>query len=231
MNKAEFDQFADEYNSSLRRVLGISGESPDYFAEYKIADVRLELDASLTPEKILDFGSGVGSSIPFIERYFADSKLICLDVSEKSLAIAASRFPGSAELMLFDGETLPLEDNSVDLSFAACVFHHIDHEAHAGLLAEIMRVLKPGGHFFVFEHNPNNPLTVRAVNQCVFDENAVLISGKTMRTAFARAGFSSIKLKYRVFFPGALRFLRPLESWLTRIPLGGQYFVMGQKEP
>ena len=136
----------------------------------------------------------------------------------------------TAELILFDGETLPLEDDSVDLSFAACVFHHIDHADHGGLLKEIYRVLKPGGRFFVFEHNPLNPLTVRVVNQCEFDENAVLISGNAMRTSIARAGFSNATLKYRLFFPNALRILRPLELWLTKIPLGGQYFVMGQKQ-
>ena len=42
MNEAEFDKFADEYHASLKAGIALSGESPEYFSEYKIADIARE---------------------------------------------------------------------------------------------------------------------------------------------------------------------------------------------
>jgi hypothetical protein len=109
------------------------------------------------------------------------------------------------------------------------VFHHIPHEEHVALLAEIRRVLVPGGRLFVFEHNPLNPLTRHAVNTCVFDEHAKLIVASTMRGRARDAGFATAGIRYRIFFPHALRRLRPLEAKLTWLPLGAQYCVAARK--
>ena len=39
MDEAEFDRFADEYYANLSSSIAVSGESPEFFAEYKVADV------------------------------------------------------------------------------------------------------------------------------------------------------------------------------------------------
>jgi hypothetical protein len=90
--------------------------------------------------------------------------------------------------------------------------------------------LKPGGTAVIFEHNPLNPLTVHAVNTCPFDENAELIRGPSLRKEMQKAGFQNVGLRYRLFLPGALRALRPLERWLYGCPLGAQYFVHATKQ-
>ena len=90
-------------------------------------------------------------------------------------------------------------------------------------------MLAAGGSLFLFEHNPWNPLTTHAVRNCVFDENAVLINGRDMRRRVKAAGFSSPDIVYRIFFPRLLARLRPLERYLTRIPVGAQYFVHAVK--
>jgi hypothetical protein len=96
-------------------------------------------------------------------------------------------------------------------------------------LAEIRRVLKPHAWLFVFEHNPLNPLTRHAVNTCAFDEHAELIGAPTMRRRVHDAGFPRAKVNYRIFFPHALRGLRPLEAQLKWLPLGAQYYVAARK--
>ncbi len=232
MDKAEFDKFADEYTALHQNNIKISGESPEFFAEYKIRDV-FELIADRVhgcPLDILDFGAGIGGSVPYFSRFFPDASLTCLDVSEKSLDLGRSRFSGLANFDSFDGVHIPRPENSFDLVFAACVFHHIPHSAHLGLLREWFRVLKPGGTAVIFEHNPLNPLTVHAVNTCPFDENAQLIGGYQFRDKIKSAGFQEAHLRFRLFLPGFLRKLRPIERYLYWCPLGAQYFVYAHKE-
>ncbi len=42
MEQSEFDKFADEYRSLHAANIAVSGEGPDYFAEYKIKDLAAE---------------------------------------------------------------------------------------------------------------------------------------------------------------------------------------------
>jgi len=230
LERAAFDNFANEYRSLHAANIKISGESPEFFAEYKIRDVAaLTASAAEKVSRILDFGSGIGASVPYFREYFREARLTCVDVSEMSLKIAELRFPGEATLQLFDGRTLPFLDRSFDLVFAACVFHHIDHTQHVSLLRELRRVLRLGGRLVIFEHNPLNPLTVHAVNTCPFDENAKLITARVMRARFKAAGFPNARVTYRIFFPHFLKKLRSLDAYLTCLPLGAQYFITAKK--
>jgi ubiquinone/menaquinone biosynthesis C-methylase UbiE len=181
------------------------------------------------PRTALDFGAGVGYSVPFFARHLPTVRVTCLDVSQKSLSLGAAEHGSAADFRHFDGERIPYDDGTFDVALASCVFHHIAQREHVRLLAEIRRVLAPGGRLFVFEHNPLNPLTRHAVNTCVFDEHAELIGAPTMRRRVQAAGFAVAAVRYRIFFPHALRRLRPLEPKLTWLPLGAQYYVAAWK--
>lgn len=232
MDAAEFDKFADEYRAIHARNIALSGESPDYFAEYKIRDilkVYRTISGDKLPPSILDFGGGVGTSIPFLRRYAPDASVACIDVSSKSLEIAKNRFGEEANFKLFDGATVPFPDGTFALALAACVFHHIDDREHVALLRELYRVLLPGGVVVIFEHNPYNPVTRYVVNTCPFDANARLISARTMKRTLISAGFPDAFAHYRLFFPAWFGALRPLERFLMWLPLGAQYYVAAQK--
>lgn len=232
MNPSEFDKFAHEYAELHRANVAASGEGPEFFAEYKIRDLREVCAAAgngTLPGRILDFGAGIGSSIEYFRRYFPQAQLTCVDVSQVSLRIGAGRFAGEASFVAFDGRRLPFADGSFDCAFSACVFHHIEPALHVGLLAELHRVLRPGGIILIFEHNPFNPLTVSAVRNCPFDENAILMTAGTLRRRLVEAGFAGAAARYRLFFPRALRALRPIEHWLKRLPLGAQYYVFDRR--
>jgi ubiquinone/menaquinone biosynthesis C-methylase UbiE len=233
MEQSEFDKFAEEYHALLAHSTRISGEDPDFFAEYKIQDVAKLARNKQYPDnlRILDFGAGIGTSVPYFRKYFPGSRVTCLVVSEKSLQLGKERFPTQAEFTRFDGENIPYPDNYYHLAFAACVFHHIDAHQHLSLLMEIKRILKPNGTVIIFEHNPINPLTVRVVNSCPFDENAVLIRAGVMQNRIADAGFVKSHKHYRLFFPRFLNSLKPLEKYLHWLPLGAQYYVCGEKAP
>src|ERR1700733_8195223 len=71
MDAAEFDRFADEYRQMHEKNIAITGEKPEFFHEYKIKLLsQWAREANIQAENILDFGSGVGNSTPFLRRYF-----------------------------------------------------------------------------------------------------------------------------------------------------------------
>ncbi len=178
---------------------------------------------------ILDFGTGVGNNFPFLAKHFPRTSLFGIDVSEKSLTLAKERFNGFGEFSLFNGKTLPYPEGQFDLALATCVFHHIPADEHIQLIQEVSRSLRSGGAFMIYEHNPFNPLTRHAVNTCSFDENAVLLKRVQVAKLFVKAGMEVVMQEYRVFFPAFLKLLRPLEKYLTWLPLGAQHFVVGKK--
>jgi SAM-dependent methyltransferase len=223
MDEAEFDKFATEYRTMHAANIKASGESPEYFAEYKIVDLVRDsaaLGALSAEPRVLDFGAGVGYSVPFFARHLPAARVTC---------VGESQHGARAEFTHFDGARIPYPDATFDVALASCVFHHIPEAEHVALLAEIRRVLKPRGLLFVFEHNPLNPLTRHAVDTCPFDENAVLIRAPKMRRRVLDAAFADARINYRIFFPHALRGLRGLEPSLTWLPLGAQYYVRASK--
>ena len=231
MDEVEFDKFAQEYRTLHAANIRLSGESPEYFAEYKVRDVAAALQRAGTtgPLAILDFGAGVGYSVPHFARHLPTARVTCLDVSRQSLAVGAAQHGAAAAFAHFDGVTIPFPEASFDVAFASCVFHHISEDEHVALFRELRRVLRPAGSLFVFEHNPLNPLTRHAVNTCPFDANARLLGAATLRRRLRAAGFTEVALCYRIFFPGPLRWLRPLERWLGWLPLGAQYSVSARR--
>ncbi len=229
MDVAEFDRFAEEYTAAHAANIRISGEAPDYFARYKIELLRRRWDADgrAEPRAVLDFGVGIGNSLPYLKRLFPEAAVTGLDVSQKSLDVAGRRFPGVADLVRYEGGgAIPLAEASFDLIFSACVFHHIDAGEHGAVFAGLKRLVRPGGLMVVFEHNPVNPATRHIVATCPFDENAVLLPAPALRESQLQAGFSPVEVAYTSFFPGALRGLRPLERFMTALPLGAQYYTV-----
>jgi ubiquinone/menaquinone biosynthesis C-methylase UbiE len=223
----QFDRYAHSYRDLHRDSVRLSGEEPEFFAAYKVDFVATHLASVATPLRLLDFGCGVGGSLQHMRRRFPQGQLYGVDVSEESLALARKAHP-HAEFSLVQGSTIGLPDDSVDVAMAACVFHHIPPSERASWVSELHRVLRPGGTLFVFEHNPLNPLTRKVVNDCPFDDDAILLPRRETTTLLRNAGFEDVEADYIVFFPQALAALRPIERHLGWLPAGAQYAVHGR---
>jgi len=226
----EFDLLADGYTEVHQKNIRVTGESPEFFSEYKIRDVsKYVLEKCFSPKSILDFGSGIGNSIPYFRKYFSDVTLMASDVSSRSIEISKKRFPGNEKYALIE-DCLPIESGTQDLIFSACVFHHIPHDEHLHWLQELYRVSSQDGMLVIYEHNPLNPLTVHAVNTCPLDVNAKLISAWRMKQKLLACGWGDVEIQYKLFFPSALKFFRPIEKYLAWLCLGGQYQISGRKK-
>ena len=228
MNRSEFDNFATEYHRTLAGCIRVSGETPEFFHRYKVAYVKqLCSEIGLAVHKILDFGSGVGNSVPFFLEAFPNCELTCADVSAKSLEISAARHSDLVQHLEITEESLQL-DHQFDLIFSACVFHHIPSSEHVHWLGQLRQALCPGGLLAIFEHNPWNPLTRKVVRECPFDVNAELIAAPDFGRRLLTAGWPDFKVHYTVFFPNLLAPLRRLDRYLGAVPVGAQYVISSQ---
>ncbi|TIU25363.1 MAG: class I SAM-dependent methyltransferase, partial [Mesorhizobium sp.] len=110
---------------------------------------------------------------------------------------------------------------------AICVMHHVPPENWKLFAAELARVTRPGGVVLIFEHNPYNPLTRRAVSNCPFDEDAVLLSKGQVMKHLHDAGLRDVDGRYILNVPSINGPLRRIDEALGFVPFGAQYYVQG----
>lgn len=220
MENPEFDKFAKSYDQVLGEAIPDELNENAYFAEYKIALMAKCLRGRRV-ERVLDFGCGAGRSLPYLRAYFPESEIWGYDVSPASLAVAEGHSPDARLLSNWSA----LGDTRFDAIIAANVFHHIPPSDRLAALTSCRGALREGGQMFMFEHNPYNPLTRWVFERCPFDADAEMFSLSTARDLAAKAGYSSEQHAYTLFFPKPLAFLRSVEPWLRRLPLGAQYYV------
>jgi SAM-dependent methyltransferase len=222
MTKIDFDQYAGQYEALIAAQTNFFDGDNDYFVRYKVERAKAlagEVDA------VLDFGCGVGRAMPYLRAAFSNADVVGCDPSADSLGIARRDSP--------DCRFLPVDELTAtprfDLVLASCVFHHIAPEERQSALRYCYDRLKPGGHLVIFEHNPFNPVTQRLVSTCPFDADAVLLRMSETKRRMREAKFEIAETGYCLFFPSQLASLRPLEKYLSWLPLGGQYFVSATK--
>jgi SAM-dependent methyltransferase len=138
------------------------------------------------PIEILDFGCGTGAFLEHLERF---GTVRAVDADPSAVAFCHTR--GRAEVQLVPpGDRLPFPDDSFDLVTTLDVIEHIDDDV--GALAELRRVLRPGGRLLV------------AVPAFMFlwgkqDEvshHRRRYTARTLRRALADAGFEVDRTSY-----------------------------------
>lgn len=220
-NAAKFDAYAAEYERLHAESVSVTGEETDYFARYKVDCMVRE---GVRPdERVLDFGCGIGNTmVQLVERF---RNVHGYEPSKVSAQRARERASGAT---VYDEVSL-VPSASFSVAVLSCVLHHVPPAERAGVMSQVIKALAPGGRLFIFEHNPWNPLTRRAVAACPFDDDAILLGSREQRSLLARAGFEEIALDYIVFFPKRLSFLRRFEPKLAWLPLGAQVMTRGRK--
>lgn len=224
----EFDKFASDYENTLNRGIGVSGESSDFFVRGRL-DWLLHCLAEFgsRPKRIMDYGCGTGATTQALLRQFGAQSVIGVEVSAESLTIARGRFATNEIIFRALKEYMPAED--LDLVYCNGVFHHIPPADRPAALQYIYRSLRPQGCFALWENNPWNPGTHYVMWRIPFDKNAIKLSSAEARRIAHEAGFEILRTNYLFVFPKSLAPLRPLETHLASLPLGAQYQVLCRK--
>ena len=225
MEKVDFDEYAEDYDSILKEQLSFFSDDDKYFAQYKVKLVHKYLTNQ--PKRILEYGCGTGRNLSFFQEKFPSVEIFGADISAQSIAIAKEQNPFAKCFCL--GDEFIRDAGSFDLIFVAGVFHHINPSERVGVLNQIKSLLSQNGSLFVFEHNPYNPVTQKLVRECPFDADASLLSMQEMTKLLDVTGFTCVLKKYTLFIPPSFSVVARFEKYLGWLPLGGQYFIQAKK--
>lgn len=125
--------------------------------------IRERVCAPLSGE-VLEIGFGTGLNLPALPD--AVTRVLAVDPLHRGLERAADRVADShveVQLVGTDAQRLPLDDASVDTVLCTWSLCSIDDPVRA--VAEVARVLRPGGHLHVVEHGWSPDATVQRWQQ------------------------------------------------------------------
>lgn len=150
----------------------------------------LEAMLSLLPTEwtVADLGTGTGFLLPTLADNFQN--VIAVEPAATMLECARQRVSehGAANVTFHQGDLnrLPIQDNTADLAIACLVLHHVEKPADA--LAEIHRVVRPGGRLLLIEQQSHE-------NQSFYETMQDLWWGfepDDLASQVKRAGFNSV---------------------------------------
>lgn len=134
---AGHDMFLPIYDP-LTKLLGID----------KARRTLLDQAALQTQHRVLDVGCGTGTLAVLIKRLYPSVDVTALDPDPRALARAQRKADRALASIRFDRgsvDALTYGDGAFDRVFSSMMFHHLANGQKDRALAEIRRVLKPGG--------------------------------------------------------------------------------------
>jgi ubiquinone/menaquinone biosynthesis C-methylase UbiE len=164
---------------------------------------------SLRGMRMLDVGCGSGGHLRRMVDFGAEPEnCFGIDPSAESIE-AARKLNPSMTFIEGSADRLPFADEQFDLTFQFTVFTSVlDAGVRNGIVREIRRVLRPGGHFIWYDFafsNPKNP-NVRGISR---REVAELLDGFRLKfrkvTLAPPVGRAAVKVS-----PGLYRMLRAI---------------------
>jgi SAM-dependent methyltransferase len=136
---AERSAPADAFGRTAREYEFGRPEWPDELTGRVVRDAEIAEDAT-----VLDLGAGTGKLTRALVPRFA--RVIAVEPDEAMLAVLEEVVP-EAEALTGSAAAIPLADGSVDAVFSGEAFHWFASEQ---TVAEVARVLRPGGVFAFF---------------------------------------------------------------------------------
>ena len=136
------------YKSEYRAMFELEDQLWWYSGMRAITETMLREQVGQV-DAILDVGCGTGYSMKWLRRRFNPRRVFGVDLSEHAAALWKDASVDSA--VIASATLLPFLPHSFDLVTCFDVVYQLDEEGVSGALAEMNRVLKPGGLLFIRE--------------------------------------------------------------------------------
>jgi len=161
---------------------------PRRLAASGAVEIRAKL-GSISGGKVLDVATGSGDFIDTLMKALKNYDcFVGIDISKKDLESAEKRFRDRpVRLMEMNAESLEFEDNSFDTASMAYSLHHLVRIDK--VLAEMDRVLKPGGNLIIQEEFCDGEQTEAQktnILQHAWDAQIDSLLGKTHKATFTK---------------------------------------------
>ena len=143
---------------------------------------------------ILDLGCGTGTLTRMLKQRYPAAIITGLDIDPAILAIAQHKAANLAIRWTCAAATeLPFPDNSYERVVTSLVLHHLSTSSKQKALAEIFRVLRPGGQLHVVDFGPPYSPYACSIAPLMryLEEIADNLDGY-LSTVFAETGFTTI---------------------------------------
>jgi SAM-dependent methyltransferase len=124
---------------------GASATGGSYYHADLVAEAVERAGLSLERARTLDFGCSSGRVVRVLRAAYPDADLHGCDPIGEAIAWAAENVPGVAFLHQDPDPPLPYPDDRFDVVFAISIWSHFGREAGPAWLAEMARVVRPGG--------------------------------------------------------------------------------------
>ena len=124
--------------------------------------------------RLLDAGCGFGGTVAFLNERLESMQMIGLNIDERQLQRAQATIHPAAnnriDWITADAAKLPLERDSIDIVLAVeCIFHF----RRSLFLAEVARVLQPGGVLAISDFVPTESMATVLSSSPFFENEAV----------------------------------------------------------
>jgi len=167
-------------------------------------------------ESILDVGCGTGGvTIPAKVRVGEKGIAAGIDPAPEMIAVAhrkAERAGLEIDFRVGVIEALPFADRTFDVVTSSLMMHHLSRQLQVKGLAEILRVLKPGGRVFIADMlRPSESRFKRFLTSMVFHHGHLVDSGlEDLLQLLREAGFEGVEqLSERFLVIGFVRAKKP----------------------
>jgi len=182
-----FNKWARRYDRSILQLLVFNQAHI-----MLLKQIRLKYFHAKQPVRILDVACGTGRFIACLRKLMPDSvELYGIDYSEKMIEKAKTK-AGYVSWNVANINELPYKENTFDIITCSHAFHHFPSQTKA--LAEIYRVLKPGGILMIVDGYRDNLLGQIIYGIVTFiEKNVYHVPQKEMKEMFLKVGFKNTK--------------------------------------